>query len=593
MSTINPTTVPSKRLAESITGASTSFKLNSITGWDGQDLTSSDFGTVAYAVFRNSASTLMEIMEIDPTTITSASSAIDINKRGLMFTGDLTTEVAGNKLTWVKGDTIVELGTDAPQLLKSFVDIYSAQTIEGIKTFSSLPRVPLLPLVAADATSKQYVDDTVTAGAPDASAVTKGITLLSTAPASPTSPIAVGDNDARVPTTGENNALVGNNTDIAVGTSNKFVTQTGLQKSEESYAASSSGNDTYAVTLSPVPTSYVNGMVVKFKPDTANTGAATLNVNSLGAITIKKNRDRDLETGDIEANQLVVVVYNSTGPVFEMVSQLAQEVADSVSYSYTAGENLTQGDALKIVLPTAETSHNTQTLDERDINNSGSVTRIGNLVTPGAITFVNYVIVHIKKTGSPGTLNVELWSADPSSGSLLETATVAEGSISTSNAEVTVNFVNVHKFGASDTFSIVLRPTTADASNHISWSGSNVGGGAGTLFWVYTGSWASQANPALYLKYGINDGTAGQVKKAKATTSGEAGLMFGFAAETATSGNTVRVKTTGPATTSGLTAGWTYFLSNTAGAVATTAGTTSKKVGLALTTTSLNVNIDN
>jgi hypothetical protein len=264
----------------------------------------------------------MEIMEIDPTTITSASSPITINKRGLKFTGDLTTEVSANKLTWVKGDTIVELGTHVPQLLKHFITDIDDQTIEGVKTFVSSPVVPT-PSSNTDAANKSYVDGVAIAGAPDASQTVKGVVKLSLNPVSATEPIAVGDNDARIPTTGENNALVGNNTDIAVGTGNKFITQTGLQKSEESYAASTTGNDTYAITLSPIPTSYVNGMIVKFKPDTANTGAATLNVNSLGAITIKKSYNQDLETGDIEANQLVVVVYNSTGPVFEMVSQSA------------------------------------------------------------------------------------------------------------------------------------------------------------------------------------------------------------------------------------------------------------------------------
>ena len=157
MSSIKPTTVPSKRLSESITGASTTFKVNSITGWDGVALTSADFGTKLYAVFRNSAGTLMEIMSVDPTTITSASSAITILLRGLKFDGDLTTEVAGNKLSWVKGDTIVEFGTHVPQLIKSFVDIYGAQTIEGVKTFSSPPIVPT-PVSPTDAANKDYTD---------------------------------------------------------------------------------------------------------------------------------------------------------------------------------------------------------------------------------------------------------------------------------------------------------------------------------------------------------------------------------------------------------------------------------------------------
>lgn len=177
--------------------------------------------------------------------------------------------------------------------------------------------------------TKDYVDGVTQAGASDASVTVKGIARLSTGPVSATGPIVVGDNDPRlptsaqvgyIPTSGQKDALVGDNTDIAVGTGNKFVTQTGLQHSAENYAADAGSNDTYVVTLSPAPTSYTNGMVIRFKANTANTGAATLNVNSLGAITIVKNGTSTLADSDIKAGQIVEVIYNSTGPVFELVS---------------------------------------------------------------------------------------------------------------------------------------------------------------------------------------------------------------------------------------------------------------------------------
>lgn len=85
------------------------------------------------------------------------------------------------------------------------------------------------------------------------------------------------------------------------------------------YAASAAGTDTYAVTLSPAATAYANGMVVRFKADVANTGAATLNVNGLGAVDLVKGVSTALTTGDIVANQIVTAVYNSTGPVFQVL----------------------------------------------------------------------------------------------------------------------------------------------------------------------------------------------------------------------------------------------------------------------------------
>ena len=110
-----------------------------------------------------------------------------------------------------------------------------------------------------------------------------------------TTPVAVASLDPRVPTQSENDML-GN---LLAGT---FF-----------YGASSAGTDAYAITLSPAPAAYTNGMPIRFKADVANTGACTLNVNGLGAITIKKNLSVDLASGDIQANQIVEVVYNSTG----------------------------------------------------------------------------------------------------------------------------------------------------------------------------------------------------------------------------------------------------------------------------------------
>jgi len=104
----------------------------------------------------------------------------------------------------------------------------------------------------------------------------------------------------------------------ATSASNKIEDQLGFQKGSEIYAADSVGTDSYAVTLSPVPAAYVNGMTIRFKAGTANTGACSLNVNSLGAITIKKKLNIDTTTGDILSGQIVEVVYDGTN--FQMIS---------------------------------------------------------------------------------------------------------------------------------------------------------------------------------------------------------------------------------------------------------------------------------
>ena len=117
-------------------------------------------------------------------------------------------------------------------------------------------------------------------------------------------------------TKNQRDAFVGNNGNPS--SNDLYVTQTGLQIAAEVYAASITGNDTYVVTLSPVPTAYTEGMTIRFKPDTANTGACTINVNSLGAKSIVKNVSDALPNNTLKANGIYTIIYDGTN--FQLVN---------------------------------------------------------------------------------------------------------------------------------------------------------------------------------------------------------------------------------------------------------------------------------
>lgn len=104
------------------------------------------------------------------------------------------------------------------------------------------------------------------------------------------------------------------------------------QGNTEIYAASSAGTDSYAITVSPAISAYVDGMLLSFRADVANTGPATLNANSIGAKTIKKAHDIDLSDGDIEAGHIVLVQYDATNDVFQMQSQTSKLAPGSTQF---------------------------------------------------------------------------------------------------------------------------------------------------------------------------------------------------------------------------------------------------------------------
>lgn len=110
------------------------------------------------------------------------------------------------------------------------------------------------------------------------------------------------------------------------------------------YQADSVGTDSYAITCSPAPTTYTTGMRFTFKVGTANTGAASLNVNGLGAKTIKKNYNSDLSSGDILANQIIEVVYDGTN------MQLVTPVVASIQFKNgTTTKNLSDASATQTI----------------------------------------------------------------------------------------------------------------------------------------------------------------------------------------------------------------------------------------------------
>lgn len=73
------------------------------------------------------------------------------------------------------------------------------------------------------------------------------------------------------------------------------------------------GTDTYTASLSPAITAYATGMEVKLYFANGNaTTTPTINLNGLGAKTIKRGNGVALSAGDIPANHEATLIYNGT-----------------------------------------------------------------------------------------------------------------------------------------------------------------------------------------------------------------------------------------------------------------------------------------
>jgi phage-related tail fiber protein len=98
--------------------------------------------------------------------------------------------------------------------------------------------------------------------------------------------------------------------------SNKVTSHLADNKGHVPYGVATGTANTYAVTLSPAPTAYVDGMALCVKINATNTGPSTINVNGLGAKAIKDSLGNVITSSGLKANTPYTMRFESTSQSF-------------------------------------------------------------------------------------------------------------------------------------------------------------------------------------------------------------------------------------------------------------------------------------
>lgn len=260
--------------------------------------------------------TLKSMLDIDGNTLSMSGTFGSIgfgtlepgngaNEEQISFTG-LTNNSNGTvTLSGVKSVAFVSPYTATSGLLKThagsttfvisntsgFYDRLSAkdddETITGLWNFPNNSNYPTVgttyvaPTTDLQIATKKYADDLAIAGAPKASTTTYGIAVLSTNAVSAVAPIVVGDNDPRVPSQNENDALVG--TSGTASSLNRYVTNADTSTTSTAGAvvrATSGGKvDSSFVSVTDIQTFTTAGTSTWTKP----TNAKWVEVTVIGA----------------------------------------------------------------------------------------------------------------------------------------------------------------------------------------------------------------------------------------------------------------------------------------------------------------------
>lgn len=137
---------------------------------------------------------------------------------------------------------------------------------------------------------------------------------------------------------------------IGGGGGGGLLSGTATQVSAGTYTATISGAGAYTIG---------DTYVIKFA--TANDGASTININGQGAINIFKNTSTPISSGDIKANQTIVIVYDGTN--FQAIglvsSQLLAYVHNAEASAITKGQvvyaHQASGNKMSVKLAKADT----------------------------------------------------------------------------------------------------------------------------------------------------------------------------------------------------------------------------------------------
>jgi hypothetical protein len=271
--------------------------------------------------------------------------------------------------------------------------------------------------------------------------------------------------------------------------------------------------------------------------------------------------------------------------------------------TFVAGEAITSKDAVFVAKG-----------DEGRLINAFSTTRTTN-ENMGGTTWIYQSFTTSANTTS--ITRIKLWTGSsgntPSNAGTVRLRATPTGADMTSatfgwgtqnaNAEVTVDIPDTAVSPSTTYYLVVSVPSDSFITFYV--QGGTTSTYSGGVSGISSNSGSSWTTPAtnvtgdFYFEVLEGDYTAGRVYKTIASTTSNSGLgqtenFIGFANAGASAAANVAVKMIGMVTgLSGLTAGSTYYLSNTAGLLSLTPGTVSKKVGLALSATELLIKNDN
>lgn len=203
----------------------------------------------------------------------------------------------------------------------------------------------------------------------------------------------------------------------------------------------SSGTDTITLSAARTISAYAQGQVFIFEAGGTNTGAVTLNVDSVGAKAVVKNYNVALAAGDIVAGQIVAVAYEASADNFQMLTPPA--TAFDAGDVASASDVNTGTSTAKVVTPDALAGSNygtsvVQILVFDDSTDCATGDGAGDVFFRVPSTLNGFDLVGVaaccQTAGTTGTMDVQIHNVTDTADMLSTKLTIDTGETDTATA---------------------------------------------------------------------------------------------------------------------------------------------------------------
>lgn len=521
-------------LATALSSTATTIDLVDFNDIRDNAVATTSFPTKVYLVIEPENQSNAEIVVCPASSADQTNTQFTGCTRGLAFYGNSETAVTANKKAHSAGAGVIM--TNVGQFFNNFVDITDAQSVAGIKTFTSSPIVPN-PTTDYQAATKYYVDNVALQGGATSTTDVMGLVELGTK-----AEASAGTWNANRPTT--------------------LTTQ---------MATSSSQVATTSVVVTETD-GKINQNFLDLTEDFTINGDVTLN----GATTIANDsltKTTMLAGETITGATLPVPVFIATTSNYQLTID-KMGTAD-VSYSITA-----TGDVTAVQADVAR---------GQAFNTGSSQTSVRAII-----------VQLKKSATPTGNVNMRLYatSGGVPTGNALATSTYAFAeNLTSSYRDIIFVFDPAVTVTANTQYAFTVSSPSNSGSNYIVMNYKDPGTyGDGT--WLECSNQGktcttSAGVDSAYFKIYATEyySPVGKVFMCDANDNDSRNWdAMGFATSNSTYNNTITVQTSGiVGGFSSLTPGRYYYVSDTVGTVGTTAGTVNMRTGFAATTTKIQI----